>query len=127
VLSLSPLPTRVHSEQDMGWGDWSRTGSPAKDVPGGGTPHLDAMSRSAGAVWFERAYSGNPICSPTRASVLTGRTPARTCIYNVDHHILCRAGEGGTTDSSPPCKRGEYSLANATRDKGYLSGFYGKW
>ena len=111
----------------MGWGDWSRTGSPAKDVPGGGTPHLDAMSRSAGAVWFERAYSGNPICSPTRASVLTGRTPARTCIYNVDHHILCRAGEGGTTDSSPPCKRGEYSLANATREKGYLSGFYGKW
>ena len=27
---------------DMGWGDWSRTGSPAKDVPGGGTPHLEA-------------------------------------------------------------------------------------
>ena len=99
----------------MGWGDWSRTGSPAKDVPGGGTPHLEAMSRSPGAVWFERAYSGNPICSPTRASVLTGRTPARTCIYNVDHHILCRAGEGGTTDESLPCKRGEYSLANATR------------
>lgn len=35
--------------------------------------------------------------------------------------------EGGTTDDSPPCKRGEYSLANATREHGYLSGFYGKW
>ena len=38
-----------------GWGDWSRTGSPAR------TPHLDAMSRSQHAVWFHRAYSGNPI------------------------------------------------------------------
>ena len=84
------------------------------------------MSRAPGAVWFQRAYSGNPICSPTSASLLTGRTPARTCIYNVDHHILCRAGVGGTDDSSPPCKRSEYSLANATREQGYLSGFYGK-
>ena len=107
-------------------GDWSRTGSPAAGVAGGGTPHLEAMSRAPGAVWFQRAYSGNPICSPTRASLLTGRTPARTCIYNVDHHILCRAGVGGTDDSSPPCKRSEYSLANATREQGYLSGFYGK-
>lgn len=37
---------------DMGWGDWSRTGSPAF------TPNLDAMSRSKHAVWFQRAYSG---------------------------------------------------------------------
>ena len=98
---------------DMGWGDWSRTGSPAD------TPHLDEMSRSSGAVWFQRAYSGNPICSPTRASILTGRTPTRTCIYSVEQHALCHEGI---------CKEGEYSVANATRDfGGYLSGFYGKW
>ena len=47
---------------DMGWGDWSRTGAPAD------TPELDAMSRSPSAVWFHRAYSGNPICSPTRCA-----------------------------------------------------------
>jgi len=45
---------------------WSRTGAPAR------TPHLDAMSRADTAVWFQRAYSGNPICSPTRASLHTG-------------------------------------------------------
>jgi len=112
---------------DMGWGDWSRTGSPAANVTGGGTPHLEAMSRAPGTVWFQRAYSGNPICSPTRASVLTGRTPARSCIYNVDHHILCVEGHGGSTTDSAPCKRGEYSIANATRAKGYMSGFFGKW
>jgi arylsulfatase A-like enzyme len=84
------------------------------------------MSRAPGAVWFQRAYSGNPICSPTRASVLTGRTPARTCIYNVDHHILCVEGHGGTNTDSTPCKRGEYSIANATREKNYMSGVFGK-
>ena len=102
---------------DMGWGDWSRTGAPAF------TPELDAMSRAEHGVWFERAYAGNPICSPTRASVLTGRTPARTCIYSVEQHILCRAGVGG-------CGASEYGLGNATRDAprgDYLSGFYGKW
>ena len=130
-----------------GWGDWSRTGAPAR------TPNLDAMSRSPHTVWFQRAYSGNPICSPTvsvyivlvyfisgeawsfrapftwimncpqRASLQTGRTPARSCIWGVEQHILCRAGAGG-------CGGSEYSLANATRDAGkignqYLSGFYG--
>eukprot|EP01060_Flectonema_neradi_P032667 TRINITY_DN523_c0_g1_i13.p1 TRINITY_DN523_c0_g1~~TRINITY_DN523_c0_g1_i13.p1 ORF type:complete len:569 (+),score=122.32 TRINITY_DN523_c0_g1_i13:61-1767(+) len=103
---------------DMGYGDWSRTGSPAK------TPELDEWSRSENAVWFKRAYSGNPICSPTRASVMSGRTPARTCIYSVEQHILCR---GGTQDEHGGCIRGEYSLANATREAGYISGFYGKW
>ena len=45
-------------------------------------------------------------------TVLTGRTPARSCIYNVDHHILCVEGHGGTNTDSAPCKRGEYSIAD---------------
>ena len=49
---------------DLGWGDWGRTGAP---VP---TPHLDAWSRAPTTVWFDRAYAGNPICSPTRSSLL---------------------------------------------------------
>lgn len=79
------------------------------------------MSRADTGVWFQRAYSGNPICSPTRASLQTGRTPARSCIYGVEQHILCVEGRGG-------CSRGEYALGNATRDAdaNYLSGFYGK-
>ena len=141
LLALQQLPTAgaplpppsnfvVMLADDMGWGDWSRTGAPAE------TPELEEMSRSPHAAWFHRAYSGNPICSPTRASLLTGRTPARSCIHDVEQHILCRAtgpdfwhgpaavpGSGG-------CLRGEYSLANATADATlgpYLSGFYGKW
>ena len=61
--------------------------------------------------------------SATRAA---SRTPARTCIWGVEQHILCHAGAGGCTGS-------EFGLGNATRAaarKGgpsYLSGFYGKW
>ena len=53
--------TRCRCVQDMGWGDWSRTGSPAS------TPHLEAMSRADTAVWFHRAYSGNPVRLPAPA------------------------------------------------------------
>ena len=115
--SPSPLPNIVlMMADDMGWGDWSRTGGPAD------TPHLDAMSRSPHGAWFERAYSGNPICAPTRASVMTGRTPARSCIYAVEQHILCRDGAHG-------CASGEIGIGNLTKQaKGdYLTGFYGKW
>ena len=115
---LVDSPNQRAAQDDMGWGDWSRTGAPAT------TPHLEAMSRAETAVWFHRAYSGNPICSPTRASVMTGRTPSRTCIYGVEQHILCRETPG--IDGG--CLHGEYSIANATRDHsaGYISGFYGK-
>ena len=134
TLSLLPYATASPSPHtnfvimladDMGWGDWSRTGAPAR------TPHLEAMSRADHGVWFQRAYSGNPICSPTRASLHTGRTPARTCIYSVEQHILCHADSGTGRGS---CSGGEYSLGNATRTakakKGgpnYRSAFYGKW
>eukprot|EP01051_Picozoa_sp_SAG22_P001600 SAG22_NODE_64_length_23238_cov_83.185566_13_plen_624_part_00 len=44
------------------------------------TPHLDAWSTADSAIKFERFYAGSPICSPTRASFLTGRTPWRDCV-----------------------------------------------
>lgn len=65
--SARPQNFVIMLADDVGWGDWSRTGSPAR------TPHLDAMSRADHGVWFHRAYSGNPICSPTRASLHTVR------------------------------------------------------
>ena len=37
------------------------------------TPHIDSLA--AGGVLFERCYSPNPVCAPTRASILTGRYP----------------------------------------------------
>ena len=89
----------------MGWGDTTLTGSPAK------TPELTEMAQSPHTLVFERFYS-QPICSPARAALLTGRAPSRTCIYSVEQHILAH---------------GETTIATAAKRRGYRTFFAGKW
>ncbi len=60
---------------DQGWG---QTGY--YDHPLLKTPNVDAMA--ANGLRFDRFYAGGPVCSPTRASVLTGRTHDRTGVYS---------------------------------------------
>jgi arylsulfatase A-like enzyme len=55
---------------DMGWRDLGCTGSDLYR-----TPHVDALA--GGGMRFTQAYAAAPICSPTRASLLTGQHPAR--------------------------------------------------
>lgn len=54
---------------DMGWGQTGYRNHPVLK-----TPHLDAMA--ANGLRFERFYAGGPVCSPTRASVLTNTVRA---------------------------------------------------
>jgi arylsulfatase A-like enzyme len=78
---------------DQGWGD-ATFNAPFAVQPGAGgarftpnpprTPHLDALAASASTLVFDRFYSGSPVCSPTRASLLTGRTPDRECVFNAE-------------------------------------------
>ena len=58
---------------DQGWG---QTGY--RDHPVLKTPNLDAMA--AGGLRFDRFYAGAPVCSPTRASIITGKYPQRVKI-----------------------------------------------
>lgn len=90
---------------DMGWGDVGFNGNPVIR-----TPELDKMA--AHSIQFERFYAGSAICSPTRGSVLTGRNPERYGIFwaNVGH-----------------LKREEFTLAEALKLKGYVTGHFGKW
>jgi arylsulfatase A-like enzyme len=60
---------------DQGWGQTGYYGHPALK-----TPNLDAMA--ANGLRFDRFYAGGPVCSPTRASVLTGRTHDRTGVLS---------------------------------------------
>ena len=55
---------------DQGWGDTSYNGHPELR-----TPELDGMA--AAGIRFDPFYSAHPICSPTRASCLSGRSPVR--------------------------------------------------
>ncbi|MEM0926454.1 MAG: sulfatase-like hydrolase/transferase, partial [Planctomycetota bacterium] len=56
---------------DQGWGDVGYNGHPFVQ-----TPELDAMA--AEGFVFDQFYAAAPYCSPTRASVMTGRSPVRT-------------------------------------------------
>ena len=91
---------------DTGWGDVGYHGGRAL------TPHLDAMASSPGVLRLERFYSGAPVCSPTRASAQTGRTPRRDCIFGVEVHALPKT---------------EFTLAKAAAKKGMATAHFGKW
>lgn len=56
---------------DLGYGDVSYNGGNAS------TPNLDDMAASANSIRLDRYYSGGPVCSPTRGTVLTGRNHNR--------------------------------------------------
>lgn len=90
---------------DLGWGDVAYNGHPTIK-----TPNLDAMA--ANGLKFNRFYSGAPVCSPTRGSVLTGRHPQR---YGIP-----TANQGHLKDE-------EISLAEVLKDQGYATGHFGKW
>ena len=89
---------------DQGWGDVSYNG--LKQIQ---TRALDAMA--AGGVRFDRFYSGHPSCTPTRASVLTGRNPNRMgCFW-----------------PGMPLRAQEVTIAQAVKRAGYVTGHFGKW
>ncbi|WP_231603803.1 sulfatase-like hydrolase/transferase [Neorhodopirellula pilleata] len=90
---------------DQGWGDVGFNGN--KNLQ---TPHLDAMA--AEGVRFDRFYASAPLCSPTRGSCLTGRYPFRFGVLAA-HTAGMRVGE--------------ITIAEMLKDKGYRTGFFGKW
>ena len=89
---------------DMGWGQTGYRGHPVLK-----TPNLDAMA--ANGLRFERFYAGNPVCSPTRASVLTGRSNERTGVLSHGYALRTQ----------------EKTIAQALKDAGYVTGHFGKW
>jgi len=89
---------------DQGYGDAGYTGHPIVQ-----TPNLDAMAKVA--VVFNRFYAAAPVCSPTRASVLTGRHPFRTNVPNHGHYMRPQ----------------EVTLAESLHTAGYVTGHFGKW
>lgn len=89
---------------DHGYGDTGFTGHPFVR-----TPHLDAMAESG--VVLNRFYASAPVCSPTRASVLTGRHPFRVNVPNHGHYL----------------RPDETTIAEALKTVGYVTGHFGKW
>jgi arylsulfatase A-like enzyme len=99
---------------DQGWGDTSYNGHRILS-----TPHLDEMARVG--IRFDRFYSGAPVCSPTRGSVLTGRHPYRYGIF------FANADSGTDAPSKYALPAREQTIAEILKPLGYTSAHFGKW
>ncbi|SFF17284.1 sulfatase-like hydrolase/transferase [Spirosoma endophyticum] len=84
----------------------------AKDLM---TPNLDRLARSG--TRFSQFYSASPICSPSRASMLTGRYPQRAGLVD---NAAGTYGGGGMPGS-------QYTMAEMFKDGGYKTAHIGKW
>ena len=108
---------------DLAWSDPACYGSRWHD-----TPNLDRLAREG--MRFTQAYAPAPICSASRAAILTGRSPAR-----LGFEFVTKAGPGrqalGQPLLPPPFTLDlpieEVTVAEALTGAGYATGFFGKW
>ena len=89
---------------DQGWGQTGYYNHPLLK-----TPNLDEMANNG--LRFDRFYAGAPVCSPTRASVLTGRSNDRTGVYNHGYRLRLQ----------------EKTISQALKNNGYITAHFGKW
>ncbi len=89
---------------DQGWGDTSYNGHPELK-----TPNLDRLATAG--LRLNRFYTAHFNCSPTRASVMTGRHPHRM----------------GTFSPGSPIRAQELTVAKVLQSAGYATGHFGKW
>jgi len=108
ALGLASAAEKPHivlvMADDQGWGQTGYYDHPHLD-----TPHLDAMAENG--LRFDRFYAGASNCSPSRATVLTGRSNDRTGVLNHGY----------------PLRLQERTIATALRDAGYATSHFGKW
>lgn len=123
-LSLSKPNILFILIDDMGWMDLGCQGN--KNLH---TPNIDALAKSG--IRFTDAYAPAPVCSPTRAAIMTGQSPARLQITNHLPHQ-----DRFTPKSSkllPARMLNHLPLKYVTlaeklkKDAGYATAFIGKW
>lgn len=95
---------------DLGYGDLGCYGSDSVR-----TPHLDGLADEG--VRFTNWYSNSPVCSPSRASLLTGKYPVRAGVGEI---LGAKRGSHGLPAA-------EVTLAKALKPAGYRTALYGKW
>ncbi len=118
---------------DLGWADTSPYGHTQYYH----TPNLERLAKRG--MLFTRAYSASPFCSPTRASIMTGLSPARTGITVPNCHLPevrlqatpgTSAGPGQKSVQPTTVSRLNttyFTMAEALKKAGYATGHFGKW
>jgi arylsulfatase A-like enzyme len=109
---------------DLGWTDLGCFGSTFYE-----TPHLDRLAASG--IRFTNAYAACPVCSPTRASILTGLWPQRTKITDYIGAAQPDKWKRNTRMLPAPyateLNHSFVSMAEFLRERGYNTFFAGKW
>lgn len=118
---------------DLGWSDTGLYGT-TKFLE---TPNIDLLAKRG--MTFTNAYAANPLCSPTRASIVTGLYPARIgittpCCNEPAVRLEAKLVEKAAAfqpalqvASASRLKTEYYTLAEAFHDAGYTTGHFGKW
>ncbi|MDG2214456.1 MAG: sulfatase-like hydrolase/transferase, partial [Verrucomicrobiota bacterium] len=114
TLSLSAADRRpnviIIYTDDQGSVDLNCYGS--KDLT---TPHMDGLAKRG--VRFTQFYAAAPVCSPSRAGLLTGRYPVRAGM----------PGNAGSTKGRAGLAAGEVTIAEMMKAAGYVTAHIGKW
>ncbi|MDB4331434.1 sulfatase [bacterium] len=134
AISSDPVNGQTTSEQqtpnvllimadDLGWKDLHCQGNDKIR-----TPNLDRLSTQGAR--FTDAYAAAPVCSPTRAAIITGLAPARLKITQHGPDIKAFWPEDRTIQPPPSnneLQHDRITLAEHFQSMGYATGFFGKW
>jgi arylsulfatase A-like enzyme len=118
---------------DLGWSDTTLFGTTELYE----TPNLERLA--ARGMTFSQAYAASPLCSPTRASIITGQYPARVGITSPVCHVPEVRLEPSVVPKGPPTKKSlvctsasrlkteHITLAETFQSAGYATAHFGKW
>jgi len=133
VAAAKPLNVVFILADDFGWADTTLYGHSEFFE----TPNLERLASRG--MTFTRAYSASPLCSPTRASILTGQTPARHGSTAPHHHLGTVRMQAGLNPSAAPGNKAVQTesvtrldttfptLGKQVRASGYRTAHFGKW
>jgi arylsulfatase A-like enzyme len=117
VVGLTPRPNIVFIyADDWGYGDLSCHGHPEVK-----TPNIDRLA--AEGTDFSLFTVNNPVCSPSRTAIMTGKYPARFCI----HQHFAKMGSNRKRGMPDWLDPKAVQLPRLFKESGYVTGHFGKW